>query len=271
MSPFAAHAGRAADGGHAPAVPPAVFRRATTAACAAAALVVGGLAGCSQPAQDTGFNIQGSPPAAASGPATTRPPGQPSAGGSPTAHSSPSADDLEIMGTRCTGAKVTVELGTPVVMSPADPESLQFGLAVTFTNHFSLTCSIFGFPGVALVSAAGDTYDLPRRTDQTADTMYLPPGGTASALLTYLQVPAAATTDPAPLADLADDPEATATPATITPATIATPAGDAFTPRYVLVTPPDDREAVRLDWPGGPIVDQRADPGSGTSIGPVIR
>ncbi|MBL7492248.1 DUF4232 domain-containing protein [Frankia sp. AgB1.9] len=266
MSPFAAHAGRAAGCGHATAVPPTVSRRVTAAACAAAAIALGGLAGCSQPAQDTGFNIQGSPPAAAaSGPATTRPPDRPSASASPTARGSASAD-LEIMGTRCTGAKVTVELGTPVVMSPADPASLQFGLAVTFTNHFSLTCSIFGFPGVALVTAAGATYDLPRRTDQTADTMYLPPGGTASALLTYLQVPAVATTDPAPLADLADDPAATAIPAAT-----ATPAGDTFTPQYVLVTPPDDREAVRLDWPGGPIVDQRADPGSSTSIGPVIR
>jgi hypothetical protein len=243
MSPFAAHAGRAAGGGHATAVTPTIARRVTAAACAAAAIALGGLAGCSQPAQDTGFNIQGSPPAAAaSGPATTRPPDRPSTSASPTARGSAGAADLEITGTRCAGAKVTVELGGPVVMSPADPASLRFGLAVTFTNHFSLTCSIFGFPGVALVSAAGATYDLPRRTDQAADTMYLPPGGTASALLTYLQVPAT-----------------------------VTPAGDTFTPQYVLVTPPDDREAVRLDWPGGPIVDQRADPGSSTSIGPVIR
>jgi len=144
-------------------------------------------------------------------------------------------------------------------MSPSDPGLLQFALAVTFTNHYGLTCSIFGFPGVALVTAAGETYDLPRRADQQAATVYLPPGGSASALLTYLQVPAAAPTDPLPLTGLADAPVATATPSV-----------SAFTPAYALVTPPDDREAVRLDWPAGQVVDQRADTRPGTSIGPVI-
>jgi hypothetical protein len=106
-------------------------------------------------------------------------------------------------------------------------------------------------------------------------TVYLAPGGTASALVAFLPATPATPTDPMALPDLTDpaaEAQATDPAAAVDePAGTATPSGTVFTPRYILVTPPDDREAVRLDWAGGPIVDQRAAPRSDTSIGPVIR
>lgn len=252
MVSHAAHTRRAAGRGHA----------ATTAALVTTAIVLGGLVGCSQPAPDAGFNIQGAPPSGTRS-ATAHPSGHPPAGASVSPTGSASATELANTGTRCTGTKLTVALGSPLAMSPFDAGVLQYAVAVTFTNHSALTCSIYGFPGVALVTAAGDTYDLPRRTDARVSTVYLPPGGTASALVAFVPATPATPTDPTSVAD--------PTAAADEPAGTATPAAAVFSPRYILVTPPDDRDAVRLDWAGGPMVDQRAEPRAGTSVGPVIR
>jgi hypothetical protein len=135
--------------------------------------------------------------------------------------------------------------------SPSDPA--RFALAVSFTNHGNLTCTTFGFPGARLVEATGASYDLPRRAQTRLTTVYLPPGGTASALLTYLRPGAGALTGP-----------------TSPGGSAAGLVGSAFTPVYLLVTPPDDRTPVRLAWTAGPIVDQRADAWPTTSIGPVV-
>ncbi|WP_127361541.1 DUF4232 domain-containing protein [Actinacidiphila soli] len=99
---------------------------------------------------------------------------------------------------------------------------------VTLTNSGGRTCTLYGFPGVRLISKSGETWDLPRSTDK-ASTITLKPGdGTASITMTILPIPAN-TTDTRP-----------------------------FAPSKVLITPPDETTHVTLDWPYGGALWHRA-------------
>ncbi|ONH30318.1 DUF4232 domain-containing protein [Pseudofrankia asymbiotica] len=267
------------------------WRRAATAACAAA-LALGVAGGCSQPDPSADFDIPSTPaptpaPLAAAIPAATT-----SADAGTDAGSTPSAvaetetdttnkpfatdgaatDGTTADGTtadggawpagtadaaRCTGAGLTVRLGTPTQVTTLAPGLTQLAFMITFTNGTPRTCAMYGFPGTTLVTAAGDTYDLPRRTTVMPASLRLPPGGGAAAVLTYLAAPTREAT-PAPATPPAgDDPPAEAMPV--------------FDARYLLVTPPDDRDPVRVDWPGGPVADQRRAAYPGSYIGPVTR
>jgi hypothetical protein len=187
---------------------------------------------------------------------------------------------------RCTGPGLTVKLGAPVGVTALTSALLQQGLIVTFTNVTARTCEMYGFPGATLVNAAGDTYDLARRTTVLPVALRLPAGDSAAAVLTYLAAPGdgapptdgvlAAAGPPAtdgtpPPAGLPDPAGASPTDAVPTQGTgddtaAAMPAFDAS---YLLVTPPDDRDPVRVDWPNGAVVDQRHDAYPATYIGPV--
>ncbi|OHV47864.1 DUF4232 domain-containing protein [Pseudofrankia sp. BMG5.36] len=257
-------------------------RRAATAATAAcaAALALGVAGGCSQPDPSADFDIPSSPaqtpsPLAAAIPAATTPAdngadadatpstvAETETTGEPFTTDGAATDGTTVDGAawpagaagaaRCTGAGLTVRLGTPTQVTTLAPGLTQLAFMITFTNGTPRTCAMYGFPGATLVTAAGDSYDLPRRTTAMPASLRLPPGGGAAAVLTYLAAPAPQATPPA-----GDAPPAEAMPV--------------FDARYLLVTPPDDRDPVRIDWPGGPVADQRREAYPGSYIGPVTR
>ncbi|MEU1806014.1 DUF4232 domain-containing protein [Streptomyces sp. NPDC019937] len=108
---------------------------------------------------------------------------------------------------------------------------------VVLRNTGSADCVMAGFPGVQLRAATGETWDL-RRTDDTPRTVRLDAGGRATFDITFL----ASTRD--------DDRK--------------------FKPAQVLVTPPNERRSIPLDWPyGGELLDQAAATRPGTFVGPV--
>jgi hypothetical protein len=92
---------------------------------------------------------------------------------------------------------------------------------VTLANSGSRTCTLYGFPGIRLISTSGETWDLPRSTDKPTTITLKPGDNTASILMTILPIPAN-TTDTRP-----------------------------FAPAKVLITPPDETTHVTLDWPYG--------------------
>ncbi|OHV32428.1 DUF4232 domain-containing protein [Pseudofrankia saprophytica] len=252
-----------------------------------AAVALGATAGCSQPDPSAGFDVPSPTPtspaptpsplaAAGSAPTTSAtddgatpppatawartPPAAAQATGEPFATLDPAdltnptgrGDTAAGDAPRCTGAGLTPRLGSPTQLTALAPGLTQFGLIITFVNNTTRTCAMYGFPGATLVTAQGDTYDLARRTTVMPASLRVPPGDGAAAVLTYLAVPAAAATPPA-----GDGSPAAAMPA--------------FDARYLLVTPPDDRDPIRVDWPGGPVADQRRDAYPASYIGPVTR
>ncbi|MFF7654373.1 DUF4232 domain-containing protein [Streptomyces sp. NPDC007983] len=108
---------------------------------------------------------------------------------------------------------------------------------VVLKNTGSADCAMAGFPGVQLRAATGETWDL-RRTDDKPRTVRLDAGGRATFDITFL----ASTRD--------DDKK--------------------FKPAQVIVTPPNERRSLSLDWPyGGELLDQAAATRPGTFVGPV--
>ncbi|MBL7501725.1 DUF4232 domain-containing protein [Frankia sp. CNm7] len=209
----------------------------TVAALAAAAAL--GSAGCSRSGSSEGFPVDVSTPSPTARPvalaATATPTGPGAAAAGTTRATGPAGgasaaagrDGEEAGPPRCTGATLIVTLRPPVEVASLAPGTTQFAAVVTFTNDGPAACAMYGYPGAALVTAAGEVYDLPRRASAPPDSVQLPPGGSADAVLVFLP-------------------------------TAAAPAGaPAFDAGYLLITPPDDRDPVRLDWPGGPVVDQR--------------
>jgi len=283
-------------------------------------VALGAAAGCSQPDPSTGFDIQPpmpTPPAVTPSPLaaaiSTDParrgadetPPAPAATGTLAAAATPAGpdtpnwpftaagghsgvDDLSDgddagMGDapRCSAADLTVRLGNPVQVSALTPELTQFGLIITFVNGTTRTCGMYGFPGATLVTDAGDTFDLARRTTVMPASLRVPPGGGAAAVLTYLAATPAVgspqatppqTTPPPTAQPPAAQPAATP-PVASPPAADAVPVTDmpAFDARYLLVTPPDERDSVRLAWAGGPVVDQRRDAYPASYVSPVTR
>ncbi|MEU3841321.1 DUF4232 domain-containing protein [Streptomyces sp. NPDC028635] len=104
-----------------------------------------------------------------------------------------------------------------------DPGAGQENFPVVLTNTSTRTCTVYGFPGAAFVDASGRQLGPdPRRGSGTAAArVTLAPGSSAWAGLTF------------------SNPE-------ISEARTATPAA-------LLVTPPDERESLRVPWRGGPV------------------
>ncbi|WP_030622279.1 DUF4232 domain-containing protein [Streptomyces sclerotialus] len=108
---------------------------------------------------------------------------------------------------------------------------------VVLTNTGTSDCTMAGFPGVQLRTAHGETWDL-RRTNGKPKPVRLDAGGKAVVDITFL----ASTRD--------DDRK--------------------FAPDQVVITPPNERRNIVLDWPyGGALLDQSAATRPGTFVGPV--
>jgi hypothetical protein len=117
----------------------------------------------------------------------------------------------------------------------------QSNVPLTFTNIGKTACRMRGFPGVDLVGADvqpwGPTYSLPRTTDKPT-TVVLPPGGSVSAIVTFLW----------------GEP------------------GDSNTwfPAKLVTTPPDETTSLTVPWPAKTsVMRQDAATHPGTYVGAV--
>lgn len=114
----------------------------------------------------------------------------------------------------------TSELGAAVGRN--DPGAGQENFPVVLTNKSSRTCTLRGYPGAAFVSASGSQLGPdPRRESGSPVTITLKPGQSAWAGLTF------------------SNPE-------ISEAKTATPAA-------LLVTPPDERDQLKVAWTAGAV------------------
>ncbi|MFF3374651.1 DUF4232 domain-containing protein [Streptomyces sp. NPDC002680] len=118
--------------------------------------------------------------------------------------------------TRCHTADLRASVGR------LDPGAGQKNFPVVLTNDSDRTCTLRGYPGAAFVDAAGKQLGPdPKRSEATPTTVELAPGGSAWAGLSFA------------------NPE-------ISEAETATPAA-------LLVTPPDERESLKVPWDKGEV------------------
>ncbi|MGW0880069.1 DUF4232 domain-containing protein [Streptomyces sp. NPDC002671] len=164
-----------------------------------------------------------SPSSGTSGPAAT--PG----GTTPAASSAPAGKASTPSGGRSTTTTPATGTGTRCHTSELrasvgrnDPGAGQENFPVVLTNASGRTCTVRGYPGAAFVSASGTQLGPdPRRESGSPVTVTLRPGQSAWAGLTF--------SNPG-----------------ISGAKTATPAA-------LLVTPPDERDQLKVAWPAGPV------------------
>ncbi|MFF6996843.1 DUF4232 domain-containing protein [Streptomyces sp. NPDC008313] len=119
-------------------------------------------------------------------------------------------------GTRCHTSELRASVG------PNHPGAGQENFALVLTNTSGHTCTLHGYPGAAFVDGHGKQLGAdPKRSSDQARTVTLKPGATASAGLTF------------------SNPE-------VSGARTATPAA-------LLVTPPDERDALKVTWTHGEV------------------
>ncbi|MBQ1124827.1 DUF4232 domain-containing protein [Streptomyces sp. B15] len=119
-------------------------------------------------------------------------------------------------GSACTASELNASIG------PNRPGAGQNHYALVFTNSSGRTCTVHGFPGFAFINAAGDQVSVPpEREGSSSQVVELSSGASAWAPLSYA------------------NPEMTGT--------------RTVTPDAALLTPPDQRAPLRVDWSGGPV------------------
>ncbi|MER7834958.1 DUF4232 domain-containing protein [Streptomyces sp. NPDC096040] len=120
-------------------------------------------------------------------------------------------------GSRCHTSELTASVGGN------DPGAGQENFPIVLTNKSGRTCTVRGFPGAAFVNASGTQLgsDPQRESGSTPATVTLKPGQSAWAGLTF------------------SNPE-------ISGAKTATPAA-------LKVTPPDERDSLKVTWKGGTV------------------
>ncbi|MGW3354556.1 DUF4232 domain-containing protein [Streptomyces bungoensis] len=119
-------------------------------------------------------------------------------------------------GTRCHTSELSASVGRN------DPGAGQENFPVVLTNKSARTCTLRGYPGAAFVSSSGSQLGPdPRRESGSPVTITLKPGQSAWAGLTF------------------SNPE-------ISEAKTATPAA-------LLVTPPDERDQLKVAWTAGAV------------------
>ncbi|MFF7236139.1 DUF4232 domain-containing protein [Streptomyces collinus] len=103
-----------------------------------------------------------------------------------------------------------------------DPGAGQENFPVVLTNKSARTCTLHGYPGAAFVNASGGQVGPdPRRSSGSPVTVTLKPGKSAWAGLTF------------------SNPEVSG--------------ADTATPAALLVTPPDERDQLKVAWTAGPV------------------
>ncbi|MEU0969348.1 DUF4232 domain-containing protein [Streptomyces sp. NPDC005917] len=179
-----------------------------------AAPATGDSAGSSAP--DTGSTPSGTASSSASRSTGSTTGGSSTGGGSTTGGDGTTAATAAA-GTRCHTSELTASVGGN------NPGAGQENFPIVLTNKSGRTCTVRGFPGAAFVNAAGTQLgaDPTRESGSTPATVTLKPGQSAWAGLTF------------------SNPE-------ISGAKTATPAA-------LAVTPPDERDSLKVTWKGGTV------------------
>jgi hypothetical protein len=196
-----------------------IITRPAAAAVAAAAAMIGA-AGC----QSAGSGaVASAPPSATAS----------SSGAAPGAAVTTPAAAPAATGVRCHTAGLSVTLG-----APQGQPGQQRAVSVVFTNTSGASCTMYGYPGVNLVQATSDQWQLVRQLAPVR-TVTLAPGGSAHATLTFYQWSASVP-------------------------------NVKFAPARLLVTPPDETAHATIGWlPGIVVVRQDGATHPLTYIGPV--
>ena len=132
-----------------------------------------------------GSAVPGASSSASPGASATGPGGVPVGGTAPAQASGPSA---------CLGTQIAVSAGQ------SDGAAGHIGARVVLTNTSTRSCTLYGFPGVAGLDAAGKQQVQAKRVTSayfgtaTAKTVLLAPGGKASALVGGVDVPSGSAT-----------------------------------------------------------------------------
>ncbi|AOR30309.1 hypothetical protein BFF78_03885 [Streptomyces fodineus] len=158
-----------------------------------------------------------SPASGASGPAATAT-GAAASSSVPKANPSTSGGGTtaSAAGTRCHTSELRASVGRN------DPGAGQENFPVVLTNKSGRTCTLRGYPGAAFVNSSGTQLGPdPKREPGSPATITLKPGQSAWAGLTF--------SNPG-----------------ISGAKTATPAA-------LVVTPPDERDALKVAWSGGAV------------------
>lgn len=107
-------------------------------------------------------------------------------------------------------------------VGPNHPGAGQENFALVLTNDSGQTCTVYGYPGVAFVNDKGQNVSInPNREGGDKRTITLSPGESAWSALSY--------TNPAMTG-------------------VATVVPDA-----ILITPPDEKQSLKVDWDGGKV------------------
>lgn len=128
---------------------------------------------------------------------------------------SPTAEDSPTaVSTRCHTSELRASVGRN------DPGAGQWNFPVVLTNASDRTCTVRGYPGAAFLDASGKQLGPdPRRSADTPVTVTLAPGKSAWAGLSF------------------SNPEVSG--------------ARAATPESLLVTPPDERDPLKVAWTAG--------------------
>jgi hypothetical protein len=119
-------------------------------------------------------------------------------------------------GGRCHTSELRASVGR------VDPGAGQRNFPLVLTNTSSRTCTLYGYPGAAFVDASGRQVGAdPRRAPGSPKTVTLAPGRSAWAGLSFAS------------------PEVSG--------------ARAVTPAALLVTPPDERDSLTVEWRGGKV------------------
>ncbi|MEU9151082.1 DUF4232 domain-containing protein [Streptomyces sp. NPDC048417] len=157
----------------------------------------------------------GAAPSGTASSSASRSTGSTTGGGSSTGGGTTTAGTAS--SNRCHTSELTASVGGN------DPGAGQENFPIVFTNKSGRTCTVRGFPGAAFVNAAGTQLgpDPKRESGSTPATVTLKPGQSAWAGLTF------------------SNPE-------VSGAKTATPAA-------LEVTPPDERDSLKVTWKGGTV------------------
>ncbi|MEU3416780.1 DUF4232 domain-containing protein [Streptomyces sp. NPDC006658] len=173
--------------------------------------------GTAAPAQDTP-SPPASVPATSSDPVSTVPtvPPAPPRSTAPSGGRTTAAPATAAGGSRCHTSELRASVGRN------DPGAGQENFPLVLTNRSGRTCTLRGYPGAAFLNGSGGQLGAdPRREPGRPATVTLRPGRSAWAGLTF------------------SNPQVSG--------------AKAATPATLLVTPPDERDPLRVSWPGGPV------------------
>jgi len=138
---------------------------------AAALIVLASVAGCS--------SSSSSPSTPASSPSTSRP-------AAPSSNTAPATAPVSTLSPAATGPSPCATSGLNVTLGPSSGYAGGVDQTIVFTNTSGATCTLYGYPGVSLVSAPPHTQiglAAQRSSTTPVKLITLASGATASAVL----------------------------------------------------------------------------------------